>query len=119
MKNPYPYFFESKIPYIINMSFLPKNIKPYLPKPGVFLLLISFGIMTLFSSVLHAHELDFGSAHDECAPCHWSQSTEGVETDASRSETPFYRQSFQLIPVVRITSAFLNQLYNRGPPLSS
>ncbi len=98
------------------MSFLSKNFKSSLPKLGVLLLLMSFGVMTGFSTVLHAHELDFSEAHDDCAPCHWSQSNKTDTSDAVEAETPFLLQSFQLIPVEAIDKHLISKPSNRGPP---
>jgi len=98
------------------MIFLAKKFKSYLPKLGVLLLLLSFGVMTGFSTVLHAHELDFSSVHDDCAPCHWSQSNHTDESDDSEFATPSRFQSFQLIPSESIGKLCINKPYNRGPP---
>ena len=101
------------------MTILAKKLKPFLPKLGILLLLFSFGALTGFSTVLHAHELDFGSVHDDCAPCHWSQSNQTDETDAPGVETPTVRQFFQLIPAEGIENTFINKPSNRGPPALS
>lgn len=98
------------------MTILAKFLKSNLPKLGVLLLLFCFGVMTGFSTVLHAHELDLGSVHDDCAPCHWSQSNQTDETDAPVVETPSVFRSFQLIPAESIDKLFINKLFNRGPP---
>jgi len=98
------------------MTFLAKKFKPYLPKPGVLLLLLSFGVLTGFSPILHAHELDFGSAHDDCAPCHWSQSNQTDEANALGIEAPSLIQSFQLILPEGIHKPCISKLFNRGPP---
>jgi hypothetical protein len=98
------------------MTIMAKKIKPYLPRLGVLLLLFSFGIMSGFSTILHAHELDFSSAHEDCAPCHWSQSNASDETDTTGVETVSVFQSFQLIPAESIDQLFINKLFNRGPP---
>ena len=101
------------------MTVLAKIFKRHLPKLRILLLLLSFGIMTGFSTVLHAHELDFSSTHDDCAPCHWSQSKEFDETNASGVDKPSLFKSFQLIPTKGINKLFINKLFNRGPPLFS
>jgi hypothetical protein len=101
------------------MSFLSNKFKSHLPKLGILLLLLSFGIMTGFSTVLHAHELDFSSAHDDCAPCHWSQSNHTDESDTLGIETPSLLQSFQLIPIENIGKHLICKPSNRGPPYLS
>ncbi len=101
------------------MTILAKIFNRHLPKLGVLLLLLSFGVLTGFSTVLHAHELDLSSAHDDCAPCHWSQSNQADETDSSGDETPTVFESFQLIPAEGIDKLFVNKLFNRGPPALS
>jgi hypothetical protein len=98
------------------MTILAKILKSCLPRLGVFLLLLSFGVMTGFSTVLHAHELDFSSAHDDCAPCHWSQSNKTDESDTVEADSPSLFQSFQLISVEAIDKHFIDKLSNRGPP---
>jgi hypothetical protein len=101
------------------MTVLTKTIKSHLPKLGVLFLLFSFGIMTGFSTVLHAHELDLSSAHDDCFSCHWSQSKHTDTSDTSVVETPSLFQSFQLNPAEGIDKLFINKLFNRGPPYLS
>jgi hypothetical protein len=98
------------------MTFLAKYLKLHLPKLGILLLLLSFGVLAGFSTVLHAHELDFSSTHDDCAPCHWSQSHQTGETDTTGIEAPTVFRSFQLIPAESIDKLFVNKLSNRGPP---
>lgn len=98
------------------MTFLAKKFESHLPRLGVLLLLLSFGVMTGFSTVLHAHELDLGSAHDDCAPCHWSQSNQTDETDDPGVETPSLFKSFQPILVEDVEKYFINNPFNRGPP---
>lgn len=44
------------------------------------LVLLSFGGMTGFYSLLHNHNLDSEPIHQNCAPCHWNQSSDG-DTD--------------------------------------
>jgi hypothetical protein len=101
------------------MTNLAKQFKPYLPKLGVLILLLSFGVLTGFSTVLHAHELDFSSVHDDCAPCHWSQSNPADESDDSELAIPSRFQSFQLVPSESIGKPCINKPYNRGPPAFS
>ena len=98
------------------MTILAKIFKLCLPKLGVLLLLLSFGVLTGFSPILHAHELDFNSAYDDCATCHWSQSNQTDKTGTPGIETPSLFQSFQLIPAEGIDNLFINKLFNRGPP---
>jgi hypothetical protein len=101
------------------MTVLAKNIKRHLPKLGVLLLLLSFGVMTGFSTVLHAHELDLSSAHDDCFSCHWSQSNHSDESDTPWIEAPSIFQSFQLISAEGIDKQLIGKLFNRGPPALS
>ena len=98
------------------MTVLAKKFKPCLSKLGVLLLLVSFGVLTGFSPILHAHELDFSSAHNDCFSCHWSQSNQTDESDTPGIETPSLFRSFQLIPTEYIDKIFINKLFNRGPP---
>ncbi len=101
------------------MTILAKKLKSCLPKLGVLLLLLSFGVLTGFSSLLHAHELDFSSVHDDCAPCHWSQSSQTDETTAiavtATPPSPFLIFS----PAESIGPQFKKNILNRGPPLFS
>jgi hypothetical protein len=98
------------------MTFLAKKLKLHLPKIGVLLLLLSFGVMTGFSTVLHAHELDFSEVHDDCFSCHWSQSNKTNESNTVEVEAPSLFQSFQLIPVKCIAKHLISKPSNRGPP---
>ncbi len=101
------------------MLILANKFKHHLPKLGVLLLLVSFGIMTGFSTVLHAHELDYSSAHDDCFSCHWSQSNHTSEPDTLRIEIPTLFQSFQLIPAESFDKLLISKPSNRGPPSPS
>lgn len=101
------------------MTILAKFFNPHLPRLGVLLLILSFGVMTGFSTVLHAHELDFSAAHDDCAPCHWSQSHQTDESESPGVETPSLYRSFQLILAESIEKHFISKLSNRGPPALS
>jgi hypothetical protein len=98
------------------MIFLARHFKRCLPKLGVLLLLLSFGVMTGFSTVLHAHELDLSSDHDDCFSCHWAQSKHTDKPDSPEVETPSLYQPFQLILAEDIDNLFINVLFNRGPP---
>ncbi len=98
------------------MTILSKKYKSYLPRLGVLLLLFSFGVLTGFSTVLHAHELDFSEVHDDCFSCHWSQSNKIDESDTVEVEAPSVFQSFQIIPVESIGKLFISKPSNRGPP---
>ncbi len=118
--------FQAVFNYLINlelnhypnsfMNALVKKFRSHLPKLGVLLLLLSFGVLTGFSTVLHAHELDFSSAHDDCAPCHWSQSNQSDDTNTCGIKTLSLFRSFTLIPAESIEKRFINNLFNRGPP---
>jgi hypothetical protein len=44
---------------------------------GFFILV--FGFLTGFSPILHNHEFDLEEAHQDCAPCEWSQ--DNVESE--------------------------------------
>ncbi|GJL79835.1 MAG: hypothetical protein NPINA01_28240 [Nitrospinaceae bacterium] len=96
-----------------------KKLKSFIPRLGVLLALLSFGFMIGLAPVLHAHELDFDAAHDDCAPCHWSQSHQSVETTANTiSKTSLvYTQPFS--PAEFIGQQFTSNVLNRGPPLLS
>jgi|GEM_PF-1781232 len=93
------------------------KLKSLLPRLGVLLVLLSFGVMTGFSPVLHAHELDFNASHDDCAPCHWSQSSQSVET-ATIALTAVPTLQFPIFsPTEPNGQQFEKNILNRGPPL--
>jgi nitrate/TMAO reductase-like tetraheme cytochrome c subunit len=98
------------------MNILANNFKRCIPKLGVLLLLLSFGVMTGFSTVLHAHELDLSSTHDDCFSCHWTQSNQSDKTNASAIETLSGFQPFYFIEAEKITNTYLITRHIRGPP---
>jgi len=101
------------------MGFFNKKLITFLPKLGVLLVLLSFGFMTSLAPVLHAHELDFSSAHDDCAPCHWSQSNQSVETTTTTLIAAPLLQFLTFSPAESIGQQFRKNILNRGPPLFS
>jgi len=98
------------------MTILAKKFKPHLPKLGVLLLLMSFGVLTGFSTLLHAHELDFNSVHDGCSACHWSQSNQSIETTAVAFTVTPQLQFLIFSPAESIGQQFRKNILNRGPP---
>jgi hypothetical protein len=101
------------------MFLFQKKLNSFLPKLGVLLVLLSFGFMTGLAPVLHAHELDFSSAHDDCAPCHWSQSNQSVETTAIAFTVAPLSKFSTFSSVESIGQQFRRNTLNRGPPLFS
>jgi hypothetical protein len=96
-----------------------KKLKSFFPRLGILLVLLSFGVMTGLAPVLHAHELDFSESHDNCAPCHWSQSSHSDETTTvavvATPPTPFLIFS----PAESIGQQFNKNTPSRSPPLYS
>ena len=101
------------------MGVIEKKLKSFLPRLGILLVLLSFGVMTGFASVLHAHELDFNSAHDDCAPCHWSKTNPSDETTATAFATAPLLQFSLFSPGEFISQQFKKNILNRGPPTFS
>jgi hypothetical protein len=98
------------------MGIFNKMLKSFLPKLGVLLVLISFGFMTGLAPVLHAHELDLTEAHDDCAPCHWSQSNKTDETTATTFSAALRLEIFILFQTESIDQQIQSIVLNRGPP---
>ena len=93
-----------------------KKLKSMLPRLGTLLVLLSFGFMTGLAPVLHAHELDFNSSHDDCFSCHWSQS-KGM--DVIGPESVAAASQYQITdspPVESLEYRSVHKLFNRGPP---
>ncbi len=101
------------------MRDLETKLKSLLPRLRVLLVLLSFAVMTGLSPVLHAHELDFNASHDDCAPCHWSQSNQSVETTATVLTAAPLLQFLTFSPAESIGQQFRKNILNRGPPLFS
>ncbi len=101
------------------MDLILKQLKRFLPKLGIVLVLLSFGVMTGLSPVLHAHELDLAHAHDDCAPCHWSQSNQSVNTDFQVFSATSGFQFFFYTPSQVACQQSRSSILNRGPPLLS
>ncbi|GJL79836.1 MAG: hypothetical protein NPINA01_28250 [Nitrospinaceae bacterium] len=101
------------------MVLLDKKLKSFLPRLGVLLVLLSFGFMTGLAPVLHAHEFDFDVAHDNCAPCHWVQSNQSVETSVNTLAAAPLLQFSIFFPAEFIGQPFTGNVLNRGPPLLS
>jgi len=101
------------------MDLISKQLRRFLPRLGVVLVLLSFGIMTGFSPVLHAHELDLTHVHDNCAPCHWSQSNLSVDTDCQVFSAASQFQFYFYTPEQFVDQQSRNRVLNRGPPLLS
>ena len=98
------------------MFYLQNRLKSMLPSLGVLLVLLSFGVMTGLAPVLHAHELDFNSPHDDCAPCHWSQSKEVDESDSGPVASASRYRFFKSTLAESLDNQSIHKLFNRGPP---
>ncbi len=101
------------------MNLFYKQLKRFCPRLGVALVLLSFGMMTGLSPVLHAHELDLTHVQDDCAPCHWSQSNLSVDTDFQVSSAAFQFQFYFHTSSQFADQQPRNSILNRGPPLLS
>ncbi|MBI5428290.1 MAG: DUF2607 family protein [Nitrospinae bacterium] len=83
------------------------------------ILLLGFGLLTGFSSVLHSHELDFGPTHKDCAPCHWSQSSAGDKSHAADVPVSQVFQIFQISVSLIFPLRFFSDTLSRSPPFLS
>ncbi|MBI4390109.1 MAG: hypothetical protein HY580_08005 [Nitrospinae bacterium] len=83
------------------------------------ILLLGFGLLTGFSTVLHSHELDFGPYHKDCAPCHWSQSNTGAETHAADAPVSQVFQIFKISVSLIFPLRFFSDTLSRSPPFDS
>jgi hypothetical protein len=80
------------------------------------LLLLSLGVLSGFSSILHSHELDLHDNHEDCLSCEWNQ--------VSFDTTPFLSEAFcSLFNVFDAQAseapdlaAFLSTFLSRAPP---
>lgn len=84
---------------------------------AVFALLLCYGVLTGFAPLLHDHEQDL-KQHKNCSPCHWTQSSGGVETQHTGfSFSPISYDSFSLSTTPWVNNVILT-LTSRSPPLS-
>ena len=80
------------------------------------LLLLSLGVFSGFSPILHSHELDLDDKHEDCLSCEWNQ--------VSFDTTPFLSEAVcSLFNVFQAQAseapglaAFLSTFLSRAPP---
>jgi hypothetical protein len=79
------------------------------------LVLVCFGAMAGFSEVLHAHELEPGHIHKNCAPCKWNQLQ--IDSQQEISIQAFSRYIL-ILPEISTEAILLHGLHSlsRAPP---
>jgi hypothetical protein len=98
------------------MSFFKKNkYRPAFAR----LFAVCFGFMVAFSIYLHDHEFEHIEADEDCAPCHWTQTSVSLEMDTPDLTVETWARSISL-PSARITfQKLLHTYFGRSPPLFS
>jgi hypothetical protein len=81
--------------------------------------MLGYGVLTGFSPILHNHDLDLNQTHKDCAPCHWSQSNSGLETQSTDVSSNPHVQKTEAKPESLWAYGSFFSLANRGPPFLS
>ena len=101
------------------MTWVHRKLKGLCGRMLILLVLLSFGGMTGYSALLHNHDFDLGSTHDDCAACQWvqahqidnSHTAETAETPSTHAiEYRAYRLEFKSVHF---------GFDSRGPPVFS
>ncbi|QPJ62994.1 MAG: hypothetical protein G3M70_14360 [Candidatus Nitronauta litoralis] len=77
---------------------------------------LCFGVMTLFSPILHDHDWDPFHAESDCAPCNWTQSNVSLEVQTPDTSVDFRIIVWQLPALGTIPARFLKTFNSRSPP---
>lgn len=79
-------------------------------------LIIAFAFLTGFAPILHSHDFDFEEAHQDCAPCQWSQDNVGSEfLCVSLSFSPSI-QSYFVSCIKSVIYDDSHPVLNKSPP---
>ena len=82
------------------------------------LLVLSLGILSGFSPILHSHDLDLHDDHENCFSCEWNQVSIDQDLGCSDLEAYCFEQTHELTinnpDYLALPSSFLS----RAPPTS-
>ena len=91
-----------------------KNNKRRVPLAS--LILISFVIMAAFSIFLHDHELDPFTADEDCAPCHWTQTSISLDMDVPEATVESWIRTRRVNSERISFQKLLHTYFGRSPP---
>ncbi len=80
------------------------------------LLVLSLGILSGFSSILHSHELDLHDDDEDCFSCEWNQISFDHDPGNSIIEPSSFEQSFQFKSYNSGYLVFSFSFFGRAPP---
>ena len=83
------------------------------------LLVLSLGILSGFSPILHSHELDLHDEHEDCFSCEWNQVSFDQDPGYSILESSAFEQRYQFKSYNSGYLAFSLPFFGRAPPFLS
>ena len=80
------------------------------------LLLLSLGVLSGFSPILHSHELDLHDNHEDCLSCEWNQVSFDTTPFLSESFCSFFNVFHAQASEAPDLAVFLSTFLSRAPP---
>lgn len=81
------------------------------------LLILSLGLLSGFSSILHSHDLDLHDDHEDCYSCEWNQVSIDQGSSQPSVELGVFEQKYSFNPHDTEHLTFSSTFLSRAPPL--
>ena len=85
----------------------------------VCVLILSLGFLSGFSTVLHNHDLDLQSNHEDCFSCEWNHVSMDPNTAQPELELQFFEQEYSSPLHESRHLIFSSAFLSRAPPFAS
>lgn len=98
------------------MVYIRRRVNRLVGRLLVLLVLMSFGVLTGYSVLLHNHDLNFDHAKDDCASCQWTQSHKTDKTHSPEITKTFSTHAIKYRAHQVKPQTVHSSFYSRGPP---